>query len=97
MNLRWDPRAIQDLRDIRAYIASASSPTSADRVRRHLQKRAERLRANPNLGVASSDREIRILAPIRYPYRIYYTVQSNEIAILHIRHTSRQAPTGFGR
>jgi plasmid stabilization system protein ParE len=48
------------------------------------------------MGTASSSPEIRILAPTRYPYRIYYTVQRNEVAILHIRHTARQAPEDLG-
>jgi plasmid stabilization system protein ParE len=44
------------------------------------------------MGVATSERKIRILAPIRYPYRVYYTVQGNEVIVLHIRHTARQRP-----
>ncbi len=44
------------------------------------------------MGVPSSQPGVRILQPTRYPYRIYYTVQGDEIVILHIRHTSRQAP-----
>jgi len=92
MNLRWDPRAIQDLRDIRNYIGAHGSKTAADRVRQHLDERAELLRTNPYIGFASGNREIRILAPTRYPYRFYYTVQGDEIVILHIRHTSRQPP-----
>ena len=96
MKLRWDPRAVQDLRDIRRHITAASSATIANRVRRHLQKRVRLLPANPHMGVASSNGEIRILAPTRYPYRIYYSVQRNEVVVLHIRHTARQAPTNLG-
>lgn len=92
MNLRWDPRAVQDLREIRNYVAAHGSASSADRVRRHLQKRVERLRSKPYIGVASNNREIRILAATGYPYRIYYTVQPNEVVVLHVRHTARQAP-----
>ena len=93
MNLRWDARAVQDLREIRNYIAAHGSVASADRVRRQLRQRVERLRTNPFIGVATSNREIRVLAPTRYPYRIYYTVQPNEVVVLHVRHTARQAPT----
>jgi plasmid stabilization system protein ParE len=77
MNLRWDPRAVQDLRDIRGCIAAHGTAAAADRVRRHLQRRIERLPTNPYMGVVSSNREIRILAPTRYPYRIYYAVQGD--------------------
>ena len=92
MKLRWDPRAFHDLIEIRGYIATNASPGAAERVRRHLRKRAESLRKNPFLGVVSSHAEIRVLAPTRYPYRIYYTVQGSEVIILHIRHTARRAP-----
>lgn len=92
MNLRWDARAIQDLREIRAYIAAHGSSAAAGRVRRHLEVRADRLRTHPYMGPPSSNPEIRILAATRYPYRIYYTVQGNDVVILHIRHTARQPP-----
>ena len=92
MKLRWDQRALGDLRDIRNYISAHSSPASAERVRAYLVGRVDRLRAHTRLGTASSDAEIRILAPTRYPYRIYYTVQRGEVVILHVRHTARQAP-----
>jgi plasmid stabilization system protein ParE len=92
MRLRWRPRALQDLRDIRSYIAAHSSPTAAERVRRHLRTRAARLLDSPSIGVVTSDPEIRILPPTRYPYRIYYTVQGDDVVILHIRHTARKSP-----
>jgi plasmid stabilization system protein ParE len=92
MRLRWRPRALQDLRDIRAYIATHGSPAAAERVRRHLRTRIARLLDNPFIGVATSDPEIRTLPPTRYPYRIYYTVQGDDVIILHIRHTARQSP-----
>ena len=92
MKLRWRPRALRDLQDIRGYIAAQSSAASADRVRRHLRARANRLSTNPYIGVASSNPEIRMLPPTRYPYRIYYTIQGDNVVVLHIRHTARQAP-----
>jgi plasmid stabilization system protein ParE len=92
MKLRWDARALQDLRNIRSYIASRGSPAAADRVRRHLHVRIERLLTHPFIGVVSTNPEIRVLPPSRYPYRIYYTVQREDVVILHIRHTSRLAP-----
>ena len=92
MNLRWDRRALQDLHDIRAYIAANASPAAAARVRGHLRARIDPLRANPFIGVTSSNPDIRVLPPTRYPYRIYYSIQSDEIVVLHIRRTARRAP-----
>ena len=70
MNLRWDARALQDLRDIRSYVAVHGSPAAADRVRQHLYTRVYRLLTNPFIGVATTNPQIRILPPTRYPYRI---------------------------
>jgi toxin ParE1/3/4 len=92
MRLRWDSRALQDLQDIRSYIAAHGSPAAADRVRRHLRTRAQRLAKTPFIGVVSSNPDVRILPPARYPYRIYYTIRGDVLVILHIRHTARQAP-----
>jgi plasmid stabilization system protein ParE len=28
----------------------------------------------------------------RYPYLVYYTVEANEVVILHVRHGARRSP-----
>ena len=53
MRLRWDARALQDLRDIRRYIGAHGSPAAADRVRQHLRTRVDRLLTNPSIGVVT--------------------------------------------
>ncbi|MET0194954.1 MAG: type II toxin-antitoxin system RelE/ParE family toxin [Hyphomicrobiaceae bacterium] len=92
MKLRWDAQALQDIREIHRYIAANSSRAAAGRVRGHFKARARMLLQSTRMGVPSNQPGVRILQPTRYPYRIYYTVQGDEIVILHIRHTSRQAP-----
>lgn len=95
MKVRLDERAKADIEDIRAYIAQHGSLEFANRVRDHLKTRIALLRRMPLLGRLAARSEIRILAPARYPYRIYYTIQSDTVVILHIRHTSRDAPRGL--
>ena len=92
MKVRFDARAVEDLREIRRYIAEHGSTEAAERVRKHLRARCLRLKDFPLMGVASAQLEVRVLPPIRYPYRVYYTVQDTYVVILHIRHTSRQEP-----
>jgi toxin ParE1/3/4 len=96
MKLRWRPRALQDLRDIRNYIAAHGSQAASDRVRLHLRSRANRLAVNPFIGVVTTNPDVRILPPSVYPYRIYYTIQGDDVVILHIRHTARSAPEDLG-
>jgi addiction module RelE/StbE family toxin len=92
MRLRYDPRAIQDLQDIRDYLTAQASAKAAEVIRRHLRARIERLGAHPFIGIATDNPDIRVLPPTRYPYRIYYTVRGDEVVILHIRHTARRMP-----
>ena len=92
MKLRFDAEALEDLRGIRRHLEQHASPKSAERLRRHLRARMERLCTHPRLGSPSSIPEIRVLPPTRYPYRVYYTLTTDAVVILHIRHTSRDLP-----
>jgi plasmid stabilization system protein ParE len=92
MRLELRPRAVNDLKEIRDYLIEHYSEKSAERVRLHLVKRLESLRKRPAQGTASSHPDIRILSPLTYPYRIYFTVTEEAVIILHVRHTSRALP-----
>jgi hypothetical protein len=54
------------------------------------------LLTHPFIGIATSNPEVRVLPATRYPYRIYYSIQKDEIFTLHIRHTARRAPDDLG-
>jgi plasmid stabilization system protein ParE len=92
LKLRLDAQVIRDLADIRDYVMANASPSIAERIRKHLRSRINRLPRTPYLGVVTSEPDIRILPPTRFPYRIYYTVTSNAVVILHIRHSARSDP-----
>ena len=92
MKVRLHSRARRDLAEIRNFIRQTIGPETAERVRLHLKERLERLGRFLQLGIASSEPGIRILSPGLYPYRIYFTVTSDAVVILHIRHTSRLEP-----
>ena len=92
LKLRYDARALDDLREIRAHTTSHGSPAAAERVRRDLRTNINRLAKTPLIGTVSSLPDVRILPPTRYPYRLYYTIRDRELIILHIRHTARKAP-----
>ncbi len=92
LKLRFDPQARRDLTEIRGYLLEHAGAASANRVRPHLRKRFKRLLTKPMLGVEAPEPGILYLAPIRYPYRIYYTVTAVAVVILHIRHSARLDP-----
>ncbi len=90
--LRLDPQARRDLIEIRSYLIENAGTAAADRVREHLRERFKRLQASPMIGVATVEPGVRLLAPSRYPYRIYYAVTLHEVVIVHVRHSARLDP-----
>jgi plasmid stabilization system protein ParE len=92
LKLRFDPQAKRDLAEIRAYLLERVGEAPANRVRNHLRRRFKLLLKKPMLGVDTTEPGILYLAPIRYPYRIYYTVTAVAVVILHIRHSARLDP-----
>jgi plasmid stabilization system protein ParE len=92
IKVRLHPRARRDLADIREYIRRTDGPQKAERVRLHLKSRIERLGQAPQLGITSSEADIKILSPTLYPYRIYFMRTTDAVVVLHVRHTSRHLP-----
>jgi toxin ParE1/3/4 len=91
MQLEFRPRALADLKEIRDYFLAQDDDGKAERVRQHLVQRFNALVRKPTLGIKTSRPDVRILSPLKYPYRIYFTVIGQAVVILHIRHTSRGA------
>jgi toxin ParE1/3/4 len=92
MKVKLHARARRDLVEIRHYLRLSAGPESAERVRLHIKERIARLGTSPQIGIASSEPDIRILSPTLYPYRIYFTVTLDAVVVLHVRHTSRRLP-----
>jgi toxin ParE1/3/4 len=89
MRLEFRPRALSDLIEIRDFHIAQGDDAKAERVRQHLVQRFDALMKKRTLGLPTSRPDVRILSPLKYPYRIYFTVKNDAVVILHIRHTSR--------
>ena len=90
LKVRLYRRARSDLIEIRNYLMREAGSAAAERVKSHLQQRLLMLGKQPLMGTPTTNLNIRILSPLRYPYRIYFTFTSSAVYILHVRHTSRQ-------
>lgn len=88
LKIRFAPRALNDLSEIRSYLTQ-HSPLGAERVRVHIAETVERLSDFPRLGRATDEPDVRVLPLTRYPYVVFYSVMSDEVVILHIRHGAR--------
>jgi toxin ParE1/3/4 len=93
MKLIYSRRALADLDEITAYYAANASPATAASIGNRLGAVVDRVCRLPKAAPRVSQRsQVRVIAVIRYPFRIYYRLRGDTIDILHIRHTSRRPP-----
>ncbi len=89
MKIRYSRRAIKDIDDIREYI-SRDNPGSAWVVAWFVRDSINVLEEWPYQGRATERKNVRRLVVTNYPYVVYYMVRSNDVLILHVRHSSRR-------
>jgi plasmid stabilization system protein ParE len=93
MKVVLSPRAVDDLREIQAYIAY-DNVSAAARVASRIRGAIAMLQLHPRLGhVYEEGPERRLVVP-GYPYCIYYDLNepAKRISVLTIQHTHRRPP-----
>jgi plasmid stabilization system protein ParE len=91
MKLVYSRRALVDLDEIAIYYSTHASPAIAKSIERRFIEVIDRICRTPEAAPRVSQRSnVRAIAVIRYPFRIFYRVRDDRIDILHIRHTSRR-------
>lgn len=95
MKLIWKAPAIEDLIELRNYIAE-DNPAAAARVATHLNDSAERLIQDPYSGRTGSVEGTRELVVTKYPYILVYEPKEGQVDILRVIHTSRLWPNTEG-
>lgn len=91
MTLIWKGPALNDLIEIRDYIAQ-DNPSAALSVAMSLRESADILRANPYCGRAGTLNLTRELVIAKLPYILVYQLVAEDIEILRVVHTSRLWP-----
>lgn len=91
MQVIWHRRARQDLRDLRAYIAS-EEPRAARAVAQRLLMAVARLADQPGLGRRGRVPDTRELVISGTPYIAAYRVVGDTVVILRVLHGARQWP-----
>lgn len=95
MTLLWSPEALQDLKDIRAYI-SQDNPTAAKTVvARIVTLVREQLPTNPKIGRLGRVAGTRELVISNTPFVVPYRVRDENIDILRVYHAARMWPEQF--
>jgi toxin ParE1/3/4 len=91
MTLVYSKRAIADLEQIASYYMAHASPTIAESIGRQLLGVIARIERHPEAAPRVTQRShVRVATVVRYPFRVFYRVNSESIDILHIRHSSRR-------
>jgi plasmid stabilization system protein ParE len=91
MKLVYSRRALADLGQITTYYSANASPAIADAIGRRLENVIDRIcRAPASAPRVLHRSQVRVVAVVRYPFRIFYRVRGDTIDILSIRHTSRR-------
>ena len=90
MSVRYSPRSIQDLGDIRNHI-SKDNPGAAWIVASFIRRSIRYLEEWPYHGRATEKEHVRRLVVTNYPYVVYYSIQGDgDVIILSVRHTAQE-------
>jgi plasmid stabilization system protein ParE len=95
MKIRYRARALADLEDIFLYL-NARSPSGATNVLQAIRAAIVEISEHPMAAQSTSAFDIRVRILGRYRYKIFYSVQSDFIEIIHVRHAARR-PWGGAR
>jgi len=91
MDVRWAPRAADDLERIVRYIQQ-DDPEAAHRVARTIYERAEGLQTLPNRGRPGRVEGTRELALPPLPFIIVYRVLPEAVQIVRVIHGAQRWP-----
>jgi addiction module RelE/StbE family toxin len=91
MRIRWQDDAINDLIQVRRFIAM-DNPSAAARVADRIRSTVPVLADQPGMGKPGRIPGTRERVLVDVPYIIAYRVEGNSVVILRVLHTSRKWP-----
>jgi toxin ParE1/3/4 len=89
MKVRYRRQAVIDLNEISTYLAERS-PAGEKHVLLAIHSAIDDIAQNPFSARQTSDPSVRVKIVRRYLYKIFYSVATDEIEILHVRHGARR-------
>jgi toxin ParE1/3/4 len=88
MKVRYRELALSNLDEIFRYL-DQRSPGGARRVIDAIRATIDDVAQNPLSARRTSDPTVRVNVVSRYGYKIFYSVETDAIEILHVRHAAR--------
>lgn len=95
MKFRFHPEALQEYEDSALYYYSVS-PLVAGRFVVEIEKAIRRMRRHPTAW-AMVDEDVRRCLVKRFPFGIYFTIESDHLLIVAVMHLSRRPGYWKGR
>ena len=89
MRIVWLPRAVENLEEIRSYIAE-ERPASAEKVAQKIKQTVALLEAHPQLGKPSLLDGFRELQVAGLPFVIPYKVIGDKLVIVRVFHNKQK-------
>ncbi len=89
MKVRYTIRARTDFAAIISYLGERS-PAGARSVKAAIERRIALLGEFPFIAPMTDEPGVYELTLVRYPYKVYYQVDGDDVWIVHIRHTARR-------
>lgn len=94
MRIRWDSRAIDDLRDILDYIEDRN-PTAALRTYQLISGSVSQLATHPFIGRVGRVEQTREMIVNGTPYLVAYGLEEDTVTIIAVLHATRRWPDEF--
>jgi toxin ParE1/3/4 len=87
--------ALADLDAVLAYTAT-HYPTRTAAVENRIRATLARLARWPHSGREVDERPgVRVVALVRFPYKVFYRIADGAVEILHVHHVARETPAQF--
>ena len=93
MKVRDTDTAADEIEEIFAYIAEHDR-SAAQRIVARVEQTVSISSDFPDVAQMTDELAVRRMPVGRYPFLIFYTIENDEVVILHVRHTARQWPLG---
>ena len=95
MNIQWSDDAVDDLRNLHAFIAK-DNPAAARKMALTIVEAIEtNLPANPHMGRPGRVSGTRELVISQTPYIVPYRIKGDTIQVLRVYHGARRWPDSF--
>ena len=91
MRIRYTETALVEVKEIFSYL-SARNASAAKRVVARVERTIRNLSDVPEMAQAADEAGVRRMPVGRYPFIVFYSIEGDEILVLHVRHGARLWP-----